>query len=433
MRPWLKSPILALVFTLGLSACSVNHGDHADEEAPPSARSEILQRKIVPATWSPEALTLNCGLNSCPKQVGALIFALPIDDTHVQLEQCTAFLIASDKIMSSGHCDFTGKGAGYFILQSELQLPAVHVGVALFKRYTPASIGLSGRPDIAVFQLREPLAQIAPLPLARGLPKIYSSLVTYAVNFQKDAEQITLKLSTFECKIHRHEQLFPYDLGESPDVITAFQCHAELGNSGAPMFAPDSWVVEAINQGAGPQAAELTNSSSPPLDFVRLTNLRCVDYPAPVGRPCVMPNPTESQRRFDVQLTAALTSRTLNLDHALPTRFRTYANPLAAKGSNGSPEFELLYFPVCREPGLELKEIFIYVEHVRSEWDEWGAPRLVSLKLLPASVTIQGHIADSYGLKVIWPAPPEAFRDPQLDPRNQLGGAFSVALPICPR
>ena len=398
--------------------------------------------------WDPTKVSLVCGLKSCPLQVGVLIFPVRSGGL-VDVYRCTAFLIDNDKIMSNGHCDNPGAREGYFITRTDIPQRAIrHVTQRLFKAFTPAldkngkvdPEDTSGRPDVLVFQLDVPIATIPPLHLAHGPAKTYQTLTGYVANLIPGKSFTTMAIGQVTCAVHRNELQFPYNLSESPDMLTVYKCNAEKGNSGSPMFAEGSADVEAILQGSadvdGTAAAIRHDEKREPHDYeiqhnIIATNLRCLDYPSASGNHCVSVTDDESVTRFNAlinSMRASLAARPA--PGTFPTEFKVLSMELKTQLVQPETEFEDFYYPTCSTHSLGSSLAFPS-ELVKMEFDEWGEPSIKTLKEESSTGSVTHQFSNGVSVKMNWQPPFGPYDIPSNDPRTQLGNSFSIALPGC--
>jgi hypothetical protein len=394
--------------------------------------------RVKAGDWLPQKVSLTCALADCPPQVGVILFASPTTDIHYDIWRCTAFLIDNDKIMTNGHCDFSEKAEGYFVTRTDMPEKTFRrITRRLFKDFTPNPKDpevLSGRPDVAIFQLESPILKISPLQIARGTAHAYTSLTAIVANAVPGKEALTMTIGELNCEMHRHERYFPYALSENPDVLTVFECEGEKGNSGSPMFAGKSMEVEAILEGAKDPHKSPARFSYDKHLSVEATNLRCLEYPSSTARPnCVVVRDVDKQKRFSSSVDSAIANllkRQLPNAGAYDTgftnfRFEMKTDPLAA-----GAEFELLYYPSCRRSNT-IKNLIIPIEHVRLDFDQWAVPRLTSLKTTESSGKIKNQSATDVQVEMSWAPAAGILLSPEKDPRRQLGQSFSIALPPC--
>lgn len=417
--------------------------------APAKPIANEIPKTTVTLDWAPENVVLTCALPECPQQVGVLIFVTKTDSSHLSLKRCTAFLIDADKIMTSGHCDQAETTAGYFITRTDFPGSAIRkVNKLLFKKFTANSQDpelLSGRPDVAVFQLEKPITNIPPLKLASGRPKAFARLIAIVANSVPGASAIKLTIGRLDCNAHRNERYFPFDVSEGPDVIRAFDCGGEKGNSGAPMFSENGPEVEAVFEGAEDRAAfaslvlEKSKRALFPFEAhttVEATNVHCLGFPQAPEITCVTASDEEMQRRFTSQRRdslAQLSQRDLANGGNYDTAFRTLAYQLKSSPSSSCMRFEILHFPKCRIVDGPLKKLIMPIETLAIDWDEWAKPRTVVTQTSYSTGIIKSQTAASAEVRMDWAPPSGEFAESVHDPRVQLGKAFSIALPLCPR
>ena len=409
--------------------------------------SAEVPRTLVDNEWAPEKVTLTCGLKTCPPQIGALIFAVPSTGKLFEIFRCTAFLIDVDKIMTNGHCDMSDTAQGYFVTRTDNPQKTIRkISARIFKAFTPNPKNpenLSGRPDVTIYQLESAIAGIQPLRLARGAPRIYTTLTAFVIDAAPKAkDEFTMVIGQLNCSIHRNEAEFPFDLSEGPDVITAYGCGGVKGNSGSPLFAENSWDVEAILEGTKdlPALTKAKRDADGRALFpyeshpsIEASNIRCLSYPSAPDKPCVVADHIEISRRFNALLETSLD----NLERASDPTSGTYSTGFAAhliqlKSALPSPqqEVEMFYFPNCSQ-NSSLTSVDFPTEHLRMDFDEWGVPHMTSLKIEQSVGAVALRAGNSVKVNVKWAPPMGFYRDPKNDIPAQLGTTFSVALPPC--
>ena len=239
--------------------------------------------------WVPEKIKIRCAKDiTCPPQVGLLIFVFPEAEGVHKIRKCTAFQMGPMQIMSNGHCDFSAQAQGYFItaLTSPVGRQVRKITRLIAKKFTPhrntARPDLdSGRPDVATFELDEPIPQTS-LALATLNDPPFQKLVGFVLN---PAPNNHFVIDRVDCDVRRHEAFFPYNFSDNPDVLTVYNCATRKGNSGGPFFAPGSAKVQAIGSGSSDPADNQRRLNRPLRNFenhgsVRATHARCLEAPS---------------------------------------------------------------------------------------------------------------------------------------------------------
>lgn len=402
----------------------------AADRSSPEVRNEALL-----TSFDVSKVTLNCEIDACPAQIGLLLFSWQKSPGEWELRQCTAFLIRQNLIMSDGHCDYTGSGHGHFFLRLPSgQTRAHRIIKTIYKKFTPHATDprkLSGRIEGAVFQLETPVHHAIPLRLAYGSAKIYSQLISYVVNPRPSPPgQLLYSMNRLDCEVHRHGGIFPYDLSEAPAVIRAFSCRTALGNSGAPLFSPDSDEVEGIVQGGdSPQNPnEIPN--------MMLTNVRCLDFLSRPRVPCVEVTEIETERRqrtTNNRTYAELGNRAAPLLQTYDTKFNVNRYELIPLNEGQSVDYEIIYYPKCRIGEHEITSLAIPIEYVQIQKNQWAEPKIVSVHAQVITADLRSLGNDIYSTRVPWPASPRPYKDPATDLRKSKSREFNIALPVCPR
>lgn len=460
---------MALVLT-ALSACGpsrsassgqIDMADHVGLTGPSSQSSQgRLEGPQTTRTqgWTPEQVTLKCNAENCPKAVGLLVFAKPTGDGFMDLRTCTAFLSSPSQVMSSGHCDQTEDFTGYFISRTDIEKPVIRkITTVAHKVFTPGEWAqdtspemrakgdpTSGRPDAAVYDLEQPILDIDFLTLASGGSPSYTQLTAYVVNTVPNGNGLNYTLDRTTCDVRRHEIAFPFDIQENPDVLTIYNCQLVRGNSGAPLFAPDSDEVQAIQQAASASSEELAKEiratqHREPLEYELhlaplVTNVRCLDFFAPPKASCVATTETERAARAKSIHNAIykdLKTRVPPNSERFQVEFEVYPYPLKVASDSRFEELEIFYYPKCRKSNV-LTSFDIPMEHIQLQYGPWGETVAVSLgeKLSPMVVTA---VQDVYfQLQPSWAAPMGEYLNPKADPRQKYKNSFQIALPLCP-
>jgi hypothetical protein len=451
---------LLRIFILGLTssvalltACSPGHDSETQSSKAilPKGDMKVVSADIphfsAPADfWVPQKVNLTCKLKNCLPQIGALLFVTPGTGGQVTIARCTAFLIDGDKIMSNGHCDQFGSGDGYFVTRTDIPQKAIHrITNRLFKNYTPNPVDsalLSGHPDVAIFQLDSVVADIQPLHLARGTPRLYATLTAYVVDAIPGADNLTMQIGQLNCIIHKNEAEFPFALSEAPDVITAYNCQAEHGNSGSPLFAENSWDVEAILEGSKdlPDITKATRAQQNRGLFpyeahpsIEASNMRCLNYPSQSPNSCVVADQDETNKRFSALVNSTingLSKRAVPSPQNYSTEFKTL--PFEIKSALPSPlmEVEAFYQPTCTIKPIVGNLVFPS-QLLKVDYDEWAEPKISVLQTEQSTGAVTQHFSNGVGLRMNWAPPYGPYEIPQEDPRQQLGTSFSIALPAC--
>lgn len=439
MRRLLPGGVLLLFFIV---SCAPKAPTPTSVQRTPE-RDKAEEVVALSTSWVPENIHLSCATGDCPPQVGLLIFARPTEENRVNLKRCTASLIGADRILTSGHCDGL-PAQGYFVMNTASGRQVRKITGLIYKNYSPGTGGTERHaPDVAVFQLDRPVEGVEPLRLASGQAVPYSSLTGYVINAE-DESLLRFRIDRIECRVHRHEVSFPFDVEESPDLITAFDCVAEKGNSGAPLFAPGHPTeVQAIEQAIGLGAADAASEDKDKPAYERhplilATNARCLDV-AGSHRP-------ETCARVDRD---AIESRVLSAEQDAQERLRSRPVPDSAAAKvfkfeavpfelrgNGATEqrFEVFYRPVCRLTREAPAEIVFPSESVSVTLDEWARPhfRGTDVRLSRGRITAV-HDDRIYTVEVEWGAPFGALTHEEEHPRHKWGARFSIDIPACAR
>jgi hypothetical protein len=420
-----------------LTACARDGGSFSPPLSSSDDAGELAYHIKAPVDWRPTDISLSCSLNDCPEGVGLLVFAGPQSENSVSLIVCTAFLIAPDQIMTAGHCDQSARLQGFFITRTDLAKPAVRdVSGLLYKQFTrsanPKSI--SGRLDVAVFQLLHAITNITPYKMASGPPHEYTNLVGYVVNPGPAEHTFTMSIGKLACVVHRNERIFPYNLSELPDMLTVFDCEARPANSGSPMFAEDLSVVEGVIAGTRDltQKIPFEEPYQSHTDIVA-SNVRCLNWLGPLAKPCLQVTDQDKQARFERlqdQVLAHISQRLIPQEKAAETNFRPLQLQLNTNPHQAESEYEILYLPTCRTVE-QVGNLHFPLEHVRMVFDPWATPKIERLSLLDPPVAILAQTDRSIQVQVNWPQAPGEFVDPHLNPRVQMGSRFTIDLPPC--
>lgn len=401
--------------------------------------------------WVPD-FQIECAEKKCPKQVGMLAFLVRTENGSIGSRRCTAFLIAPDRIMSNGHCDFSAERVGYFITQridgQKIQRKVVGL---VHKTHNAAAInleqgrsGVSGEIDVAVFQLESEISadKITPFTLAQGPGSELEKLYAYVIN--EGSEPNHFKMELRACELIRHESIFPFSWKENPDVGWSFNCRTQGGNSGSPMLtAPDSLVVEAIHVGSVSleEQIELTRAAygREPYIYERhatehFVNVRCVALPDHPTPDCVRASDVEIRKRFDGHQQSKFAE--IN-ERKVPghEREQFLFTPFSYQQNSVEPdyEFEIFYVPNCRLSPQAPDQVPIKIEQLKLIFDEWARIEFQSVQVRTATAKVLPQSQDDvFVLETVWPAPLSqihAFAGKDL--REQWAKTFNVAIPFC--
>lgn len=421
---------------LALSAC--HSGGKPGVHLHPSPGFSDLE--YVGSGWSPEQIEIECAAKQgCPQQVGLLIFVFPEQDGKIPFSKCTAFLNAANQITSNGHCDRTGTDAkGYFVMMGP-EKQVRQITRTVIKLHTPGERRSreSGRPDVALYELNEPIRTVAPLTFAGLKDPQYDKLIGFVINNGRDASHYSVDQVT--CQVRRHEALFPYDLKENPDVVTAFQCGTNRGNSGGPAFAPGLASVQGVLQATSGRerkrqvVREKLNRelyAHEQHDTVTITNLRCMG--APSGA-CVAVDLGQTQTRFSAMQTRAVQKMSQRGAPASASGGVRYQAIAFQTINVAELKFEVFHQPVCVEAGEKPKKITAPLEFMDLAFNEWGElnPRVLETRM--AYLNLKSGGGPRFEVTAEWPESFAPLVNSEQHPRRIWGRAFSVDLPPCPR
>ncbi len=400
-----------------------------------SYRAPVLSAEVS-EVWSPENVILECAAGTCPAQVGLLIFVQPSRPGFVNVNRCTAFLIRSDAIMSNSHCDYSNNREGFFVTQMKGANHFRRIKNVSFRKFT-AGVGEShsGRPDAAIFELESALP-LQPLQLAKAGDPHPEQLVAYVVNdgaAAKPGEPTqSYILERRECQLRRHEFIFPFDVDENPDVLMAFGCKTQGGNSGSPLFAKGSWRVEAVYFGSQDPAevAILTrkNSGREPFHFEKdwvymATNVRCLELPGYLPSECLEVTPQQANARFNRLVESTLAGFQTRRAGLKGNAFELVGN------TPPTTSYEIFYRPKCvRSEARELDYIF---EVAELSFSRWAEPIVTFSSEQVAHAKILRRKGREATVQVDWPNYSGRLKYPQNDVRKAWGSRFSIELERC--
>lgn len=403
MRVWI---VFALIF---LTACSAPKGAESTSPAAPEKPKPIEVFNLA-------EVEVACPSGDCPEGVGVLLF-LEKTDVGFILHRCTAFLSAPNEIISNGHCFEESYGEGYFFTQKK--------SFSKIAKIENKTIGAGASPDAAVFELETALKKIQPLKPARGAQVAYQNLTGYFSAAQGDS-QIKLKLEKVQCVVHRHDQEFPFNLSEAPDVLRAFDCYGAKGNSGGPLFANgDFTTVEAIQQGIP--------EKTPARAWIQATNLRCLEFLAAAPAACTKVSDSEIEtrvREIETSVQDQIFKRqAIDATSDSGLQFTTKVYRLT-----GSPEqFEVVHFPSCRVREVPATNFVLLSEHLKLTRDEWGLATVEKVETRTSAAEIKADGGDKYVFTAQWAEPFAVLENPAHDPRAVFGPDSAVALALCSR
>lgn len=393
----------------------------------------------VPSGWTPEKIELECAAKSeCPAQVGLLIFVFPEANGKIPFSRCTAFLSAVDQITSNAHCDQTGAAKGYFVsVGSQKQVRTITR--TIFKRYTSGGNGGvdSERPDVAVYELNEAVLSFPPLSYAISNDETYDRLIGYVVNRGEDASHY--RVEELHCQVRRHEALFPYNLKENPDVITAFGCRSKRANSGGPLFAPNSNEVQGVLQWTSERERKRRHIreklgrdlfAHESHDTVLATNLRCLGS-SPAN--CLRADLTESQSRFTAMQRRAVEAVGRRPAPASATDRVRYRAVAFQTLDHNVLRFEIFHEPTCYLGDQRPKRILVPLEFLSLDFNDWGELNSRVVETRMAEFKLKPNPSSRVEIEATWPEPFAEVVNSQQHPRHTWGRTFSIELPRCPR
>lgn len=434
---------LLLLSALALSACDTRKSsrDRVPMTAPVAVPKPAITQE--PPSWSPEFVKIKCAETDCPREVGLLLFAKKETDGQ-KLWRCTAFLISENTIMSAGHCAPTAPSTGYFLTPNESGTPKFRkVKSVLFKEFTETPEGeeaASGRPDVAVFELEQPLEGIPPARLARSSAGPMTGVIAYVINQGPSSAEFVVERRA--CLIHRHEIAFPFDVTENPDMWTAFDCETVPGNSGAPLYDSARQEVQAVLAGAtrvsdwrekirAEQKRELLPFESK--KQISASNVRCLGWPSPSPVKCLEASPTRIRERSNQILAdfyEGLNSRQPRQGSAdyQYTIFNFAA--LMTDTLRTNPVNELIYFPACRQGPWPTEKIPSVIETLQLTRDEWARLKWEVLEEQVREATVTRTEANLVELRVDWPPPRAPLENPELDIRKR-SQPLVINIPPC--
>lgn len=441
--------LLIVLSLFVLSACSpVQKSNRPEASSPVIVTTSIRPTGAidVPTTpvnsdWAPSGVKITCASKTCPEGVGVLLYARPNGKLAISLQRCTAFLMASDRIVTNGHCDFSATHSGFFLLRDRDGATVVRrVSGVLHKAYTEnlrQKGKTSGRPDVLVLQLESAIVDLRPLQLDTQAPIVYGTLTAYVINEAAGHEGAEYQIEPRACVFRRHEALQPFDPSESPDIFTTFDCTIIGGNSGSPMLGGNGLVQAVLQAGDDP----MTSEAPPELNFERhrtamATSVRCLDFLGGDSSKCIVADQAELERRFTAtqqQVIGNLSSLELADALTYATGFAIFPYQLKTAAKSFEYEFEVAYVPNCRRSEGELSQLVYPNRHVKVQFDEWAKPSLVTLEQGLTSATVTRRQGDVFEVQASWKPAFGEYLQPELDPRRQLGERFNVALPVCSR
>ncbi len=441
---------LSLILIFVLAACAQPKGTSAakngsqtfgspQENTRPTFKPETT---FVEMDWSPSSVEVSCAAERCPLQVGALIFAGEPVAGMIPTRRCTAFLVSGDTIVSNGHCDGFGKAKGYFITQKINGSAEVRSVTAVpFKRFTPDARGekfSSGKPDVAMFTLNKAVRGLAPLRLASGPQIIFSKLTVFAIMNSPSETKLTIRSQ--DCFIRRHGAEFPFEMSESPDMIQSYGCRLEPGTSGAPMFAPGSEDVQAVQVGGvdPQQRAALVREKLRRDLFIYekhwssvSTNVRCFDFPGAKPVACTVTGEAVITQRFEAAQASEMAKlKARRVSPSVNFRLRPYDYQLR---SSDQARFEVIHIPECKVSKERPASVPFIIEQVKIEFDEWAQPRIASMSQVLVNAGVKSvSPGGAHELEIAWPEPAGVYFSPHLGPRKKMGSRFHIDLPVCP-
>lgn len=397
--------------------------------------------------WDPNQVKLTCAGGKCAEGAGLLFFAESLGGGSFKLHRCSAFLESSNKVVTTGHCDYSATSVGYFITRTDIPNPAVRkIEKSLYSLYTPAPNDPNREietlnPAVAIFQLEKPIEKVTPMPLARGEPVEYSKLIGFVVDQKVGEDANAFELKRIECTVRTHAKSFPFAMWEAPELVRGFDCPTQQGNSGAAMVAQDGGPVEAIYQGFNPPV-EGTKLAYETHWEMTATNARCLEFPTVPDKRCTKVTSEEINRRWNEYISGVVkkswSAEVENADQ-YPVKFRAYSALLVSAEPAPHRQFDIYYYPVCLKRSQQLGAgIPLPIRRVELRYDEWADARVLTIPLHEPEARIARSWPEAfkYELEVQWPQMDREYVRPADGEfktlPEQLGPKFTIELQECP-
>lgn len=420
-------PLFLLIMACGSKPHSAPSG-----EANLGARHNI-EKFEVSNEWKPDQIEVVCASSPCPPQVGALLFVgRETDQKKIQIQRCTAFLIGLNRIMSNGHCDFLSTHKGYFVTQRVGGRKEIFEIKSVFdKRYTPSQ---TQAVDVAIFNLDRNVDYISPLKLASGPQIAFDKLIAFSIARSNENE---LSVERHECKVRRHEQIFPYSVSEGTEVIKSFDCVLKEGMSGSPMFAPGSDDVQAVHAASFivdllKPKEKLEQKSQMNHSLSISTNVRCLDLKEMKPEKCIKLSDEAIQKRINRNFRDTF-NQFISAQQQIVDGVQLKPFPYNLK-SKEDGVFEVILYPDCERESSRSRDSLPFVfEQVVFRFGNWGEryPHVLSRSEVRAKATML--VQSRFDVTMDWPKSPLPYLNPELDLRNLFGERFRVDLPLCSR
>lgn len=449
--------ITSLLLILTLAACGSKKPAPGDAPVTATAKPAVTpsfagEAPTVTAKkdWTPDKVEIRCGGNTCPAQVGVLLFVESQGSDGTDLRQCTASLIAPTRILTTGHCG-VGIERGFFVSGTGSAKQTRAIKALVSRTFTPAPDGDGElkQAAMAVYELAEPITNVKPMTIASGPQRLYDRLTAYAMTETIELDEkgekkgLFYRLDAVTCHTHRHESVFPFALRESPELIYAFDCRLVHGNSGAPLVAPGSEEIQAVQQGIVDQdsfsEAVLKQLGRALVafekhDYLMATNVRCVAWPEKAAEPCVKAGEKEAEERWLARQNAA-NAAMLEREFApgeSGLQFRPAVYLRAYDPKVFDREYDIVHLPKCRTRDIRVGETLqIPNEDVVLAYDTWAEPNAQARQTRMISATVTAVDATGVTVRVSWPRLFGRMAAPADHPSVKWGQAFHIALPMC--
>jgi hypothetical protein len=271
--------------------------------------------------------------------------------------------------------------------------------------------------------------------VATGTEPSFRSLNAVVVN--RGDDQNTFRLDPLTCAVRRHDQIYPFDIGENPDLIYGFDCKVVPGNSGGPLFASGD-TVQGVLQATVDPAKKIAEGAAESLrHWIGIaTNLRCFPLVGNAASSCVAVTVDTINQRAAVVADVSWQKITRLGDarrSAFPTEMNVVRLRLKEK-INGFEAIETVDEPTCIRPGTEeLSELKFLSELVVLERDEWGQPRNVVTDQRVSVGRVTSRYKDFYQIEIQWQPPFGPLETPEQHASVRLGPRFKIELPRCAR
>lgn len=427
----MRARFFFLILTvLATSACTSNHDDDGFQMIGYSG----LEPGITSAdpSWTPDQMSIVCGEESCPDAVGLVVFPGAATRNGILIDRCTAFATGPREIRTAAHCDKTGQRTGYFLrVGRPITEPAKRIVRLIERKYVPpknakpGSDRASGFPDYATYEIDSDLDGITPLTVAAAndlRTKISYLYVTRPIipASTKFRQGLEFEVKRLQCAHRKDPKLYPFEAKEEVDVVYAFDCHPQPGDSGAPLISLATGHVEGSSIGEFEDEKMQAAGSA-------ISNFRCFQSS------CVH---NDSSTRADriLKTYQKLVDSLANVRPRLGDPAVNYQTVRLQLIDKNPVKYEVIFIPKCRRDSTTPKEVVLPYELLAISDNGLGDNVWKRLQYTQIKAAVERQDGDRFQVNVgQWPADFEELLRSESHPRVRWGTRFSIDLPICAR